>query len=132
MTSPADSPAQSAPTKHQELLSWVDEIAQLAKPDKVQWINGSDEEWKEITDALVEAGTFVRLNEEKKPNSFWAASDPSDVARVEDRTYICSEQEVDAVPHLDYDERLDAVLTPQGLIEFGAGRSGDDAAAFSR
>ncbi len=98
MTSPADSPAQSAPTKHQELLSWVDEIAQLAKPDKVQWVNGSEQEWQQITDVLVESGTFVRLNEQKKPNSFWAASDPSDVARVEDRTYICSEQEVDAGP----------------------------------
>jgi phosphoenolpyruvate carboxykinase (GTP) len=89
---------QSAPTTHQGILSWVNEVAELTQPDRIHWCTGSDEEWVELTDALVETGTFVRLDEEKKPNSFWAASDPTDVARVEDRTYICSVEEKDAGP----------------------------------
>jgi phosphoenolpyruvate carboxykinase (GTP) len=89
---------QSAPTTHQGILSWVNEVAELTQPDRIHWCTGSDEEWVQLTDALVETGTFVRLNEEKKPNSFWAASDPTDVARVEDRTYICSVEEKDAGP----------------------------------
>jgi len=89
---------QSAPTTHQGILSWVNEVAELTQPDSIHWCTGSDEEWVQLTDALVETDTFVRLNEEKKPNSFWAASDPSDVARVEDRTFICSVDERDAGP----------------------------------
>ena len=80
----------SAPTSHKGLLEWVRETAELTQPARIEWVDGSPEEWKRITDLLVENGTFVRLNEEKKPNSFWCASDPTDVARVEDRTYICS------------------------------------------
>jgi phosphoenolpyruvate carboxykinase (GTP) len=89
---------QSAPTTHQGILSWVQEVAELTQPDNIHWCTGSDEEWVQLTDSLVATGTFVRLNQEKKPNSFWAASDPSDVARVEDRTYICSVEERDAGP----------------------------------
>src|SRR5664279_3830128 len=85
----ATSNNQSAPTTHQGILDWVAEVAELTQPARIHWCTGSDEEWVELTNALVESGTFVRLNEEKKPNSFWAASDPTDVARVEDRTYIC-------------------------------------------
>jgi phosphoenolpyruvate carboxykinase (GTP) len=75
-------------TTHTRLDAWVAEIAELTQPRDIRWITGSDEEWTEITDELVASGTFVRLNEEKKPNSFWAASEVNDVARVEDRTYI--------------------------------------------
>jgi phosphoenolpyruvate carboxykinase (GTP) len=104
---------QSAPTTHQGILSWVNEVAELTQPDKIHWCTGSDEEWVQLTDALVATGTFVRLNEEKKPNSFWAASDPTDVARVEDRTYICSVDEKDAGPTnnwMDPDE-MKAIMT---------------------
>ena len=85
-------------TTHAGLQQWVDEVAALTTPDRVEWVTGSAQEWTRLTDKLVEAGTFVRLNEEKKPNSFYAASDPTDVARVEDRTYICSVDEKDAGP----------------------------------
>jgi len=85
-------------SSHSKLQSWVEEVAALTKPDQIYWCDGSVEEWKRLTDDLVGAGTFVRLDESKKPNSFWCASDPSDVARVEDRTFICSREESDAGP----------------------------------
>jgi len=86
------------PTTHAELVRWVRDIADLTQPAEVVWCDGTDAEWARITDRLVETGTFLRLNPEKKPNSFYAASDPSDVARVEDRTFICSRDAVDAGP----------------------------------
>ena len=85
-------------SSHAGLQSWVDEVAALTKPDRIHWCEGTPEEWTALTDELVEAGTFVRLNEARKPNSFWCASDPSDVARVEDRTFICSVDEADSGP----------------------------------
>ena len=88
----------SAPTKHSRLLRWVRETAQLTQPDNVVWCDGSAAEWEQLTDQLVVAGTFRRLNPETQPNSFWCASDPSDVARVEDRTFICSRDSKDAGP----------------------------------
>jgi phosphoenolpyruvate carboxykinase (GTP) len=87
---------ESAPTTHSKLLAWVRESAELLQPERIEWVDGSPEEWTRITDLLVENGTFLRLNPEKKPNSFWCASDPTDVARVEDRTYICSRDARDA------------------------------------
>ncbi len=91
-------PATDAPTTHRRLLAWVDEVARLTQPDRVVWCDGSVEEWERLTSELVDAGTFVRLAEDKKPNSFWCASHPSDVARVENRTFICSRDEADAGP----------------------------------
>ncbi len=89
---------EPAPTKHAKLVQWVREIAELTQPDRVRWCDGSDAEWTELTDELVAAGTLKRLNPAKRPNSFYAASDPRDVARVESRTFICSEKQEDAGP----------------------------------
>jgi phosphoenolpyruvate carboxykinase (GTP) len=87
-----------APTRNTALIDWVREIAELTQPDRVEWCDGSEAEWQRLTDLLVAQGTFRRLNPDKRPNSFYCASDPSDVARVEDRTFICSEKEEDAGP----------------------------------
>ena len=97
-TIPGLTGTDTAPTSHGELLAWVREVAELTQPDRVVFADGSDEEWDRLTAQLVEAGTFTRLNDEKKPNSFLGNSDPSDVARVESRTYICSREEIDAGP----------------------------------
>jgi phosphoenolpyruvate carboxykinase (GTP) len=88
----------AAPTTHQKLVAWVEEMAQLTQPDDIHWCDGSAEEYDRLCVALVEAGTFERLDDAKRPNSYLARSDPGDVARVEDRTFICSEREEDAGP----------------------------------
>src|SRR5687768_15550773 len=88
----------TVPTRNQALLNWVEEVSSMTQPAAVHWCDGSAEEYDALCRQLVEAGTFERLAEAKRPNSYLALSDPSDVARVEDRTFICPEREEDAGP----------------------------------
>jgi phosphoenolpyruvate carboxykinase (GTP) len=94
----ADRRIMAATTDNQKLKDWVDHWVEVLQPDDVEWCDGSDEEWDRLTQLLVDGGTFERLAEDRRPNSFLALSDPGDVARVEDRTFICSEREIDAGP----------------------------------
>ena len=90
--------APPARTTNRKLLAWVEDVAQLSQPDSIHWCDGSAEEYEHLCRQLVEAGTFERLADAKRPSSYLARSDPADVARVEDRTFICSEREEDAGP----------------------------------
>ena len=86
------------PTQNEQLISWISESVELFQPESVVFVDGSQEEADRLAAELVEKGTLIKLNEEKRPNSFLARSNPSDVARVESRTFICTEKEEDAGP----------------------------------
>jgi phosphoenolpyruvate carboxykinase (GTP) len=132
------SAVEGAPTRHKALLDWVEQIAAQVKPDSVRWCDGSDAEWSELTAQLVEAGTLTPLDPAKRPNSFYARSDPRDVARVESRTFICSDSESDAGPTNNWAEpqemrdRLDGLFdgTMEGrtmyVVPFCMGPLGSD------
>src|SRR3954470_18212855 len=112
-TTTPDEGVTTQPPSHARLAAWVQEVAELTQPDAIRWCDGSDEEWEKLTDELVESGTFVRLDPSKKPESIWAASAPTDVARVEDRTYICSVDEKDAGPTNNWmaPDEMKAIMT---------------------
>ena len=111
--------AAEAPTTNKKLLDWVGEIADLTQPDAVHWCDGCAEEYDRLAQTLIDAGTFERLSDAKRPNSYLALSDPGDVARVEDRTFICCEDEADAGPTNNWREpgemRDDAARPLRGL-----------------
>ena len=86
------------PTRNKKLIEWVEEVSLLTTPDRIHWCDGSAEEYDALCQLLVDQGTFTKLSDAKRPNSYYATSDPGDVARVEDRTFICSQHEIDAGP----------------------------------
>ncbi|MDA3022106.1 MAG: phosphoenolpyruvate carboxykinase (GTP) [Actinomycetota bacterium] len=107
----------NTPTTNKQLLEWVEEMAALAKPDRVEWCDGSEAEWDRLTKLMVSSGTMIQLNPQIRPNSFLARSSPSDVARVEDRTFICSEREIDAGPTNHWSEPSAMRAKLRGLFD---------------
>jgi phosphoenolpyruvate carboxykinase (GTP) len=117
--SPTDSyltALEAAPTDNQEIIEWVHSVAKLTEPNQIMWCDGSDAEWNHLTAEMVAAGSLIPLNKNLRPNSFLARSNPSDVARVEDRTFICTENEEDAGPTNNWASPADMKNTLEPLF----------------
>ncbi len=106
----------SSSSNNKKLLAWVDEMATLCQPDNIVWCDGTDAEWDAMWDIMVKGGTAIKLNEEKRPNSYYVRSTPADVARVEDRTYICSHTEAEAGPTNNWADPAEMRETMKGLF----------------
>jgi phosphoenolpyruvate carboxykinase (GTP) len=104
-------------TSNQKLMKWVDEMARMCKPDHIHWCDGSQKEYDDMCELMLKSGTFIKLNDEKRPGSYLSRSDPADVARVEDRTYICSIRKEDAGPTNHWCDPLEMKKTLSALYD---------------
>ena len=106
-----------APTRNAKLLAWVEEVAALTRPEAIHWCDGSQEEYDRMFELMLASGTAERLAEDKRPGSYLVLSDPADVARVEDRTFICSEKEEDAGPNNNWRDPAEMRQTLNGFFD---------------
>ena len=104
-------------TRNQKLLTWVGDMAALTKPDSIYWCDGSQAEYDRLCAAMVEAGTLIVLDQDKRPGCFLARSDPADVARVENRTYVCPTNEADAGPNNNWVDPVEMKATLRSLFD---------------